>query len=152
SFSLSSSGSINVAGGATSGNTTTIYATPGNGFTGVINLSCAVTSSPANASNAPACTIPSTVNITGLSSVLATLGVQTATNTTPGSYAVTVTGVDATTGKISATANISLTVTGAAPVSFILGNSGGITIAPGATTGNSSAISVTPSSGFTGQV
>jgi hypothetical protein len=69
SFSLSSSGSISVAGGATSSNTSTIYATPSNGFAGVINLSCAVTTSPANASSAPTCSIPSTINITGTSSV-----------------------------------------------------------------------------------
>jgi len=153
SFSLSSSGSISVAGGATASNTSTIYATPSNGFIGVINLSCAVTTSPANASNAPTCSIPSTINITGTSSVPATLSVQTATDTTPGSYVVTITGVDATRGKISAAANVSLTVTGtASPASFSLGNSGGITIAPGATNGNTSAISITPSGGFTGQV
>lgn len=153
SFGLTSSGAISVTGGATSGNTSTVYASPTNGFTGVINLSCAVTTAPASATDAPTCSIPANVNITGAASVTAQLAVQTASDTTAGSYVVAITGVDATTGKVKATTNVNVTVKGtAAPASFSLGNSGAITVTRGATTGNASTISVTPAGGFTGQV
>jgi hypothetical protein len=52
----------------------------------------------------------------------------------------------------SATGTSSITVTAAAAPSFALTNSGNITLSPGATTGNTSTISVTPSGGFTGAV
>jgi len=51
-----------------------------------------------------------------------------------------------------ATGTSSITVTAAAAPSFALTNSGNITLSPGATTGNTSTISVTPSGGFTGAV
>lgn len=153
SFSLNNSGAISVNGGATSGNTSTIYATPANGFTGVINLSCAITTSPANAADAPTCSTPSTVNITGTSSVSGLLTVNSSPDSTSGSYVVTVTGVDATTGKVTASTNVNVTVKGSAvPAAFSLSNSGAITVARGATTGNASTITVAPSGGFTGHV
>ena len=52
----------------------------------------------------------------------------------------------------SATGTGSITVTAAPPPSFALISSGNITVSPGATTANSSTITVTPSGGFTGAV
>ncbi|MFT4113004.1 MAG: protease pro-enzyme activation domain-containing protein [Silvibacterium sp.] len=153
-FQLTTTGSINVQAGATTGDTSTITVAPSNGFTGVVNLSCAVSSEPASASNPATCSIPSTVNITGTTPMTAALTAVTESTTTAGSYAITVTATDASTGKITKTATVNLTVT--SPVStqqgITLANSGGITIAPGATTGNTSTISVTPAGGFTGAV
>jgi trimeric autotransporter adhesin len=152
-FALTSSGAISVQAGATSGNTSTINVVPANGFTGVVNLSCAVTTAMGNVTSPATCTIPAAVNITGTTPVAATLTATTEATTTAGAYVVTVTAVDASTGKISHTATVNLTVT-APPVQqgIALSNSGAIAVAPGATTGNTSTISVTPAGGFTGQV
>ena len=50
---------------------------PGNGFTGAVYLSCALTSSPAGAIHLPTCSIPtSSVNITDTNAVTATMAVN----------------------------------------------------------------------------
>jgi trimeric autotransporter adhesin len=154
-FTLSNAGAINIAAGATSGNTSQITVAPSNGFVGLINLSCAVTSAPTGASSPATCTLPATVNITGTASASAALAVNTTAATTAGSYVVTVTGTDATTGKISATTAVNVTVTrgsGAGSGSFALANSGPVSIHAGATTGNTATVTITPSNGFTGLV
>jgi len=52
----------------------------------------------------------------------------------------------------SATGSAVVTVDEASSAGFALSNSGGITVAPGATSGNTSTITVTPSGGFSGTV
>lgn len=154
-FALSNAGGISVAAGATTGNTSSITVAPTNGFVGLVNLSCAVTSSPAGATSPATCTLPATVNITGAASATATLTVSTTSTTTSGAYVVTVTGTDATTGKTSETTKVNVTViggSGGGAPSFALTNSGSIVIAAGATAGNSATVTVTPSNGFTGAV
>ncbi|WP_197414095.1 protease pro-enzyme activation domain-containing protein [Terracidiphilus gabretensis] len=153
-FTLANSGAITVEAGATTGNTSKITASPTNGFTGLVNLTCAVSTSPSGATSTPTCTVPTSVDIAaGSTSPSGSLTVTTTTSTTPGAYVVTVTGTDATTGKVTATTNVNLTVTGPTmPGSFSLTGSGAITVAPGATTGNTESITVTPANGFTGQV
>ncbi|MBB5059133.1 hypothetical protein HDF16_003856 [Granulicella aggregans] len=151
-FSLSAS-PISVTAGSTTGDTTTVRVTPLNDFTGVINLTCAVTSAPAGATSPVTCAVPATVNVSGLGAVAGTLTVNTTSETTGGSYVVTITGVDALTGKLTATATSDVTVTGATLTpAFTLSNAGAIMIAPGASTGNTSVISVSPAGGFTGAV
>jgi hypothetical protein len=60
---------------------------------------------------------------------------------------------DAATGTITATTAVNVTVTApAANPAFALTNSGNLTLLPGATTGNTSAITATPSGGFTAAV
>lgn len=154
SFALKNSGAITIAAGATSGNTSSITATPSNGFLGVVDLSCAVTASPSGSSVLPTCSIPSTANITGALPVSVSLAVDTASSATAGTYAVTVTGTDLNTGKITATTVVNVTVTGGTTVSasFALSHGGSITVSPGATSGNTATITVTPSNGFTGTV
>jgi len=72
--------------GATSGNTSTITVTPGNGFSGAVYLSCRLTSFPTGAVNLPACSVPSApINITGTSPVTATMSVS---STAPSSAAL----------------------------------------------------------------
>ena len=152
SFALSNGGAITIAPGARSGNTTSIQVAPSNGFLGIVDLVCAVMP-PAGASNPAACSIPSTVNITGTASVSAQLTVNTTATTTAGSYAFTVTGTDASTGKITSSTSVAVTVTsGSAAVGFSLSSSGGITVSPGANSGNTATVTVTPSNGFTGEV
>ena len=151
-FSLSAT-SINVSAGSTIGNTGSVRLTPLNDFTGLVNLSCAVTAAPANAISPVTCSVPATLNLSGLSAVTGTLTANTTASTTGGSYTVTINAVDAATGaiKVSTTSTVTVAGTTLTPA-FALSNGGDITIAPGASTGNASVISVTPTGGFTGPV
>ena len=69
--------------GATTGNTSTIYVTPANGFAGNVTLTASITSSPANAQDLPTLSFGSTsqVDITGSNAGTATLTIFT---TAPG--------------------------------------------------------------------
>ncbi len=148
-FALTNSGNVTVNPGATTGNTSTISVSPSGGFTGTVDLSCAVTTTPPSPTSPATCGIAASVNITGTSAATATLTVGSTATTTPGAYAITVTGKDAATGKISSTTVVDVTVN--AP-GFALTNNGPISLVAGATTGNTSTITVTPSNGFTGAV
>ena len=64
------------APGATTGNTATVTITPVNGFTGLVYLSCALSTSPPGAVNPPTCIIPPSVNITGTAAVTATMTIN----------------------------------------------------------------------------
>jgi hypothetical protein len=77
---------ISVAPGATTGNTSVITLTPSGGFSGVINLSCAIT--PTAASEPATCSIPASVTIGGPAAQTTTLTV----NTTSGTSALNRTG------------------------------------------------------------
>ncbi len=150
-FALSAaSSSLTLTPGATTGNTSTISVTPAGGFTGAVNLTCAVTTSLPSPTSPATCAISTPVSITGSTAATATLAVSTTATTTPGAYLVTVTGADAATGKITSSTPVSVTVGG--PQSYALSNSGPVNIAAGAATGNTSTISVTPSGGFIGTV
>jgi trimeric autotransporter adhesin len=153
SFSLANSGALAVTAGASTGNTSTITVAPVNGFLGAVNLSCAVTTAPSAAQSPVTCSIPTSAVVANGSSVTVPLTVSTTSSTTAGTYAVTVSGTDAATGKISTSTVVNVAVTApAGPAGFTLANSGNITVAPGATTGNTTTISVTPVNGFTGGV
>ena len=151
-FSLKA-GPITVAAGSTTGNTSTITASPSNGFAGVINLTCSVTASPANATSPITCSVPATLNVTGTRAATGTLTVSSTASTTGGAYTVTISGTDAASGKIAASTIAQVTVSGPAPAASIaLTNSGALTFTAGATTANAATISATPSGGFTGAV
>jgi len=68
-FAITGTNITSLAPGATSGNTSTITVTPSGGFTGTVNMSCSLTSSPTGASNLPTCSIASTVDVTGTTAV-----------------------------------------------------------------------------------
>ncbi len=143
-----SGASITVLEGASG--SSTISVTPGGGFTGAVNLTCTVTG-PAGATSLPTCSLtPPAVTIAGTAASMSTLGVVTTATTTVGAYTVTVNGADAATGKVTATAAISLTVNSATMPS--LGVSGTpITITLPGVTGTST-VTITPGGGFTGAV
>ena len=148
-FALSNSGSINVTAGATTGNTSTVTVTPSNGFTGGVSLTCSV-AGPSGATSPATCSLASSsVTITGTAAQTDVLTVATKSTTSAGAYTVTVTGNQGTTTE---TTTVTVNVTAAAAPSFALTNSGNISVSPGATTGNTSTITVTPSNGFTGAV
>jgi len=71
--------------GATTNNTSAVTVTPGNGFTGAVYLSCALTSSPSGAVHLPTCSFPSNaLNIAGTGAVTALMTVD---STAPSSSA-----------------------------------------------------------------
>lgn len=149
-FALSNNGPITFEASAATGNTATISVTPSNGFTGAVNLTCAVTTTPANPTSPATCSVTPSVAVTGASAQNATLTVTTTTTTTAGAYAITVTGVS---GVISMPTVVTANVSAYAAPSFTLSNGGAITISsPGATSGNTTSITVKPSGGFIGNV
>ena len=145
SFALTNSGNISIDAGATTGNTSTITVTPLGGFTGTVGLTYSVTG-PAGAASPTVSFAPTSVSLTGSAALTSTLTVATTASTTPGVYTVTVTG---TSGAIAPTTTVTVNV---GTPSFALSNSGNITVTKGATTGNTSTITVTPSNGFMGTV
>ena len=147
-FALSNGGNITIAAGASTGNTSAVTATPSNGFTGTVALTCAVTG-PSGATNPATCNVTTSVSITGSSAATATLTVTTTSTTTTGAYTVLVTG---TSGALVQTTTVNVAVSAPVVAAFALTNSGNITVSPGATTGNTSTITVTPSGGFLGSV
>jgi len=147
---LTNSGNVTVTQGATTGNTSTITVTPSGGFTGVVNLTCAVTSQPTNGNltcSAAANLSPTSVDITSTGALTSTLAVATTSSTTPGSYQITVTG---TSGGLTSTTVVNVTVN--LPQDFALSNSGAISTNAGATTGNTATIAASALNGFTGTI
>jgi hypothetical protein len=149
-FALTNSGGISVIPpGATTGNTSTITVTPSDGFTGTVNLTCALTNPPGGITP-PTCTVTSSVTLSGTAPATGTLTINTTAATTLGAYTMTVSGTDAATGKITSSTPVSVTV--GEPASFALTNNGPISFGAGLTTGNTATITVTPSNGFTSTV
>ncbi len=151
---LTNSGNITVIQGAANGNTSTITVTPAGGFTGTVDLTCAVTSEPAGAANPITCSSanlnPSSVPITGTGYVTSVLTVNTTSSTTTGTYQITVTG---TSGALTSTTVVDVTVN--LPQDFSLStvpSGASVNVSQGQTTGNTATIAVTPSGGFNGNV
>lgn len=143
-FQLSNGGNITLLPGATTGNTSTITVSPSGGFNGAVALTCDVTG-PTGATSPATCGLASASVASG--SRTDVLTVTTTSTTTAGAYSVLVTG---TSGALTQTTTVTVTVI--APPSIALTSSGSINLNPGATTGNTSTITVTPSGGFTGAV
>ena len=92
--------------------TSTITVTPANGYTGSVRLSC---SSVTGGTPAPVCTFnPSTVVISGTSAGTSVLTVVSTLSVPGGSYAFTVTGIDAQiVGPSNGPQGLTLTIAGA---------------------------------------
>lgn len=127
-FTLSNSGNITMAPGATTGNTSSITITPSNSFTGTVALTCSVTSSPSGATSPATCSLsPTSVTISSTTAQTSTLTATTTSSTTTGAYQVTVTG---TSGSTTQTTNLCVEVT----------SSSGTCSASSGTSGNSSGV------------
>lgn len=151
---LSNNGPISVAAGSTQNNFATITATPTNGYIGTLIVTCSVTGSPAGATNPATCADPTdTLSISGTTAVTKNEAVTTGTTTTQGAYTLSVTATDISTASITSTTTFTVNVTApSVPQAIALSSGGAITVNPGATTANTSTISVMPSGGFTGAV
>jgi hypothetical protein len=115
-------------------------------FSGTVTLSC-------TAAAGVTCSIPQTAALSSGGSTTAALTITVPAQTVNQVYNVLVTAVDST-GNIVHTAGVQAVVTGSTvgSSSFALANSGSITVDAGATTGNTSTITVTPLGSFTGAV
>jgi trimeric autotransporter adhesin len=145
---LSNTGATIASPGASG--TSTITISPSGGYKGQVALTCAVTGGTSGSVDAPTCTIPSPISVTG-SPVTTTLTLNTQPATTPGSYTVTVTAGSA--GSLNATTSLTVNVPAnvpAAPLGFTLSSTGVTIASPG--TNATSTITITPSGGFTGSV
>jgi len=130
-FSLSaSSGSVSASAGQNS-NATTITVAPANGFSSSVTFSCSGLPSGATCNFSPASSPTSTV-----------LTVDTSANMAAATTSFTVTG---TSGSLSSTASVSITVS-ATTETFTLATSpasASLSIAPGATSGNTVNLTIT---------
>ncbi|MFZ0662797.1 MAG: protease pro-enzyme activation domain-containing protein [Acidobacteriaceae bacterium] len=119
-----------------------------NGFAGTVNYTC-------SAASGITCSLsPNSTTFTSGANSTTTLNVTAAAGTANGNYNVLLTGADST-GKYVHTLGIEIVVRATSGVtgSFTLTPSPtSLTLAAGATTGNTSTISVTPTGGFTGTV
>jgi len=150
-FTLGSSGNIAITPGESTG-ASTISVTPSGGFTGQVNLSCAITSSPgAITTGAPfTCNVASSVTITSASAAATALTVNSPTNIMAGTYVVTVSGTNAATGVVMATTAVTVTV--GPSYGFALNNNGDLTIADGDVITDYVQIAITAFGGFTGNI
>lgn len=149
-FTLGNSGDIAITPGEVSG-TSTITVMPAGGFTGQVNLGCAITSSPGTLTTVPlTCTVASPVNIVTASAVTAQLTISAPYNTLAGTYVVSVSGINAATGVVMAKTTVNVTV--GPSYGFALNNSGDITIDDGNVTVDYVQIAVTGFGGFSGSI
>jgi trimeric autotransporter adhesin len=116
-----------------------------NGFSGAIALTC--TSATPGLTCAPS---PASVALTNGGSGTSGITISTTSAVADGNYSVLVTGTDPT-GEFIHTASVEAVVTSSS-AAFALSNSGNITVGQGATTNNTSTITATASSGFSGSV
>jgi len=141
---------LTVVAGASTGNTASMVVTPTNGFTGMVALTCAITTSPAGAMSPPTCSLsPTSVSIDSMTLGASTLTIGTTATTTTGAYVVTVTG---TSGSTTAKGTVNLTVSASSSTGSFNVSGTAVTVNAGATTGNTSTVTVTPSGGFLGAV
>ena len=116
-----------------------------NGFSGALTLSCTGTGVTCTA-------IPSTVNLSNGSNSAITLSISGASATVGKTYNLLLTGTDPTGQHIHTLALQAVAANSGGVASFALSSSGAITVTRGATSSNTSTISVTPSNGFSGAV
>ena len=123
SFTLSNSGNITVAPGATSGNTATITVTPSSSFTGTVSLSCSISSEPSSATSPATCALsPTSVSISGATAETSTLTATTTSSTTTGAYDIKVTG---TSGTVSENTTVCVEVSSSSSASCSGGGGSG---------------------------
>ena len=142
-FSLSAT-NVSMGAGATTGNTSTITVAPTDGFTGTVNFTCSVTSTPAGATSPVTCGTIASATVSGSAEATTTMTVGSTSTTTSGTYDIAVTG---TSGSIVQHATVVVTV---APTYTVTAGAAPSISSPGGST--TSAITVTGSGGYAGSV
>ena len=137
---------ISVSGGASTG-TSVISLASLNGFSGAVNLTC-------TAAAGVSCSIsPTAPTLSSGSSATATLTINATAGSPNLSYNILITGKDSTGAYVHTTA-VEAVVTGSSVTSSfgLVATPTSLSIAQGATTGNTSSIAVTPINSFTATV
>jgi hypothetical protein len=156
-FALSGSSPVTFTIGATTGNSATLTATSFNGYSGIVNLTCVETVLSTVSGymvTMPSCTVPPSIQVasTGPTSFTLTLSATGNPSYPPtGVYLFTVSGYDTTQTNIASQTPIAVVV-GKPFAGLGLSSGGSIAVNAGATSGNTSTITVIPSGGFTGTV
>lgn len=150
-LSLSNAGPVVISAGDTTDNATSVTLTPTNGFVGEVNFTCTVTTSLTNVVNPPTCQSNIFTWVTTSSAQTVSIPIITAKNTTPGGYTVTVTATDGLNSSIAASTAVPLTVN---PYNGVLISIDpfSLSIGAGAISGNTLAMTLTPTGGFIGTV
>jgi hypothetical protein len=143
SFTLTNSGNVSVTAGSLANAAVTI--TPAGGFQGPITLTCAT---PTGFSGT--CLVPASIGVNSTLAQTLTVPVTTQFGATPGTYALTVKGVDST-GKITSSTAFSVVIT-AIPnnAGITLSNSGNVSLDAGTT--NSAVVTIQPKNGYIGSL
>jgi len=149
-FTLGNSGNIAITPGQFAGNST-ITVTPAGGFTGQVNLACAITTSPGALTAVPlTCNVAPSVNITTASAAATPLTISAPSNTLAGAYVVSVSGTNAVTGVVMARTTVNVTV--GPSYGFAINNSGDTSIDDGNVITDYVQIAFTAFGGFTGNI
>ena len=150
-FTINTPTTLGVVAGVATANTATVGVLSQSGFfTGMVALTCAITTSPAGATSAPTCALsPASVTLSGTSIMSSTLTINTTATTTLGAYVVTVTG---TGGGMTASGTTNLTVQSSNGQGNFTVSGTAVSVKAGSTTGNTSTVSIAPSGGFLGSV
>jgi Pro-kumamolisin, activation domain/Bacterial Ig-like domain (group 3)/Subtilase family len=148
SFSLIGSGVSTVAQGSST--TATVTISPLNGFSGQVNLSCMLEPTFYASGTLGTCNIPSSVTISSGNPATVNVAIQNTSQDEPGLYLVSVIATDPNATDLGI--DVSIDAIFAGQPTFTLSNGGNINVNAGATSGNSTTISLTPASGFTGAV
>jgi hypothetical protein len=130
--------------------TTSFTITPLNGFSGPVNLVCGVQPASYTYGILPQCSVPASVNVSAGNLANVNVKVTIDPLSEVGFYVMTVGAIDAGSGKVGIDNTIDLLLTSGP--AFTLAHQADITVAAGATSGNTAAISVTPVNGFTGTI
>ena len=150
SFSLTSSGLVDVGLGVTNSDAATVTITPVNGFSGSVQLVCYLESTTFdNGGIWPTCSVPSSIQLSSGSPATVEVSISSDPTTEMGLYLMTVSAIDSNSQLgFDTSADVVVNV----GPSFTLSNSGAIQVAAGATSGNKATITLTPANGFTGGV
>ncbi|MFP5276268.1 MAG: Ig-like domain repeat protein [Acidobacteriota bacterium] len=142
---LTTPASVTLSTASNDSSTSTVTLTSSGGYTGWISWGCYVTpnTTPLN------CWIPET-HVPQSSSV-DTLMVLSG-NAPAGTYTLNIDGTDNTTDGVDIVKTVQITIGSAATPGLAVMNNGPLTVSAGASTGNTSNVSIVGSGGFTGQV
>jgi len=143
-------GPLTISAGASTGGTSNVTIVPSGGFSGQVNLACAVTTSIVNPQSAPTCSVPGSINLNAGTPAIAQVQVSTTSSTTAGSYSVAVTATSTSTSTITTTDNVTLAVT--ASPSFSITSSGLVNISVGSSNSNAATVTLSPLNGYSGSV
>jgi hypothetical protein len=151
SFSISTTGIVNIPVSTNSPDAATLTINPFNGFNRSVKVTCSVQGAFAGGiGDLPTCAVPSSVKLSSGIPSTVNVGIKSPSENFAGAYLVTLSVVDRYSAELGYDASIYVVTS--APPSFSLSNNGNITVSAGATSGNAATMTLSPVNGFTGNV